>query len=80
MGEIRIVGPGETRGYPFPVCKKNKSLREDRRVKMFAVAGYHAVVCDAFIFICFRTVCKRGRGEVFYFLSLSLLWHGGELY
>ena len=22
MGEIRIVGPGETRGYPYPVCKK----------------------------------------------------------
>ena len=22
MGEIRIVGPGKTRGYPDPVCKK----------------------------------------------------------
>ena len=22
MGEIRIVGTGETRGYPYPVCKK----------------------------------------------------------
>ena len=22
MGEIRIVRPGETRGYPYPVCKK----------------------------------------------------------
>ena len=22
MGEIRIVGPGTTRGYPYPVCKK----------------------------------------------------------
>ena len=22
MGEIRIVGPGKTRGYPYPVCKK----------------------------------------------------------
>ena len=21
MGEIRIVGPGKTRGYPYPVCK-----------------------------------------------------------
>ena len=20
--EIRIVGPGKTRGYPYPVCKK----------------------------------------------------------
>ena len=22
MGEIRIVGPGKTRGYPYLVCKK----------------------------------------------------------
>ena len=22
MGEIRFVGSGETRGYPYPVCKK----------------------------------------------------------
>ena len=22
MGEIRIVGPGKTHGYPYPVCKK----------------------------------------------------------
>ena len=22
MGAIRIVGPGKTRGYPYPVCKK----------------------------------------------------------
>ena len=26
MGEIRIVGPGKTRGYPYPVCKKRISL------------------------------------------------------
>ena len=25
MGEIRIVSPGKTRGYPYPVCKKNIS-------------------------------------------------------
>ena len=22
LGEIRIVGPGKTRGYPYPGCKK----------------------------------------------------------
>ena len=27
MGEIRIVGPGETRGYPYPVCK-NRLYRQ----------------------------------------------------
>ena len=25
MDEIRIVGPGKTRGYPYPVCKKEFS-------------------------------------------------------
>ena len=25
MGEIKIVGPGKTRGYPYPVCKKEVS-------------------------------------------------------
>ena len=24
MDEIRIVGPGKTRGYPYPVCKNNR--------------------------------------------------------
>ena len=31
MGEIRIVGPGKTRGYPYPVCKNSQSQ------KLFAV-------------------------------------------
>ena len=26
MGEIRFVGTGETRGYPYPVCKKEHGL------------------------------------------------------
>ena len=26
MGEIRIVGPGKTRGYPYPVCKNELSF------------------------------------------------------
>ena len=25
MGEIRFVGTGDTRGYPYPVCKKSNS-------------------------------------------------------
>ena len=31
--------------------REKKSLRENWRVKIFAVAGYHAVVCDAFIMV-----------------------------
>ena len=31
MGEIRFVGPGKTRGYPYPVCKKKIfTLYKDR--------------------------------------------------
>ena len=26
MGEIRFVGTGETRGYPYLVCKKKASI------------------------------------------------------
>ena len=31
------------------VYAENKPIRENWRVKMFGAAGYHAVVCDAFI-------------------------------
>ena len=34
---------------PAQKLQKNKSLRENRRLKMFAEAGYHEVDCDAFI-------------------------------
>ena len=33
----------------FSCPAENKFIRENCRVKMFAVAGYNAVVCDAFI-------------------------------
>ena len=29
MGEIRIVGPGKTRGFPNPVCKKKLYFRSE---------------------------------------------------
>ena len=29
--------------------RENKAVRENWRVKMFAVEGYHTVICDAFI-------------------------------
>ena len=40
--------------------EKNRSIRENWRVKMFIVAGYHAVVCDAFIMLDF---CVLGGAE-----------------
>ena len=38
MGEIRIVGPGKARGYPYPVCKK-------RFVGTGEARGYPYLVC-----------------------------------
>ena len=38
MGEIRIVGPGKTRGYPYPVCKK-------RIVSPGKIRGFPYPVC-----------------------------------
>ena len=38
MGEIRFVGTGETRGYPYPVCKK-------RFVGTGETRGYPYPVC-----------------------------------
>ena len=32
MGEIRFVGTGETRGYPYLVCKKELFIRFSVRV------------------------------------------------
>ena len=29
MGEIIIVGPGKTRGYPYPVCKKKTPVNAE---------------------------------------------------
>ena len=44
MDEIRIVGPGKTCGYPYPVCKKDRSqltvhtqIRPCAGSKLFAI-------------------------------------------
>ena len=29
MGEIGTVGPGKTRKYPYPVCKKTRFIEAD---------------------------------------------------
>ena len=33
MSEIRIVGPGKTRGYPYPVCKNDLYKVKDKKCK-----------------------------------------------
>ena len=38
MGEIRFVGTGEARGYPYPVCK-------NRFVGTGEARGYPYLVC-----------------------------------
>ena len=37
MGEIRVVGTGETRGYPYLVCKKEVSYMNELRVNLIYV-------------------------------------------
>ena len=49
MGEIRIVGPGKTRGYPYPVCKNKdseQSVCSDFSVSILRLL--HRVCCEAF--------------------------------
>ena len=36
MGEIRFVGTGETRGYPYLVCKKEFSSTAKSRTHSFS--------------------------------------------
>ena len=44
MGEKRIVGPGKTRGYPYPVCKKEFSSTTKNRKKLCLIGGGGRVV------------------------------------
>ena len=34
MGEVRIVGLGKTRGYPYPICKKEFSCIPDKDIRV----------------------------------------------
>ena len=57
MGEIRIVGPGKTRGYPYPVCKKEISRTTKKRtnsvsqVKTYSPLTISVTVDEIFSFI-----------------------------
>ena len=44
MGEIRFVGTGETRGYPYLVCKK-------RFVGTGETRGYPYLVCKKYNYL-----------------------------
>ena len=41
MGEIRIVGPGKTRGYPYSVCKEEFSSNAKNRTKSVPYLQIH---------------------------------------
>ena len=54
MGEIRIVGPGKTPGYPYLVCKKIFSAfsmvlewHSDRNFLLLSVQGAYFSICNA---------------------------------
>ena len=49
MGEIRIVGPGRTRGYPYPVCKKEfSSTAKNRTSSVSQVRKTSPLLLDSF--------------------------------
>ena len=64
MGEIRFVGTGETRGYPYLVCKK-------RIVGPGKTGGYPYPVCKKN-----KTVTALLNAQVVYFICI-LLKQGG---
>ena len=71
LGEIRIVGPGKTRGYPYPVCKKELSSTAKNRTNLIGkkkgclkISVFEITKVD---FICFF---------FFFFCMFSSSWYG----
>ena len=64
MGEIRFVGTGETRGYPYLVCKKTLSLSVDIRKLLLSrhIHSWLVVLCKQQYFIRYPAVSQR-EGE-----------------
>ena len=52
MGEIRIVGSGEARGYPYPVCKKKRMLKEYGSKDLQIIIDTKVTICQ-----------KKGNGQ-----------------
>ena len=46
MGEIRFVGTGETRGYPYLVCKKLRYFKSRLDIGASAVTLYDVKLVD----------------------------------
>ena len=57
MGEIRFVGTGETRGYPYLVCKK-------RFVGTGETHGYPYLVCKKFLLKLNTRISLSGMQEI----------------
>ena len=71
MGDIRFVGPGKTRGYPYPVCKKNIFLhtgmlsevsvnipRGKRKYTLSELIFHSVLLAQVFNFA--RVICTKG--------------------
>ena len=75
MGEIRIVGPGKTRGYPYLVCKKkfyntlfrnflHKTLRKANTYQKMNTFMLRLILYDSlYIFTLYRTIMCGGIGD-----------------
>ena len=59
MGKIKIVDPGKTCGYPYPVCKKIKSKPCEQQAKLqqsYSTPMYVIKICAQILYISFDLV------------------------
>ena len=65
MGEIRFVGTGETRGYPYLVCKKYSSVIVTHSVKKNSTQGKNIYGVFYYRLQHFRKRNKLGAPELY---------------
>ena len=75
MDEIKIVGPGKTHGYPYPVCKK-------RLVSPGISRGYPHPVCKTEFSstVKIEQTLSHRYEKPFQVLILNVVLHGDKCY
>ena len=76
MGEIRFVGTGETRGYPYPVCKNLSSVLSvvclaDPSVPILKMFNYYNVF--PFFLRCMEYICTARVIFIILFASRTII-------
>ena len=79
MGEIRIVGPGKTRGYPYPVCKKEFSSTAKTRTTPVSLVRKRKPENETksafFLLTCISYPFMTSSGSLFYPYNLEYFIH-----